>query len=103
MDPTGPSQGTKSRFEYEIAVPRSGKYSLTAQVVTANYDQRLNISVNDADSEMVMQMPYTVGYWQYSKPVMLTLVQGENTLRFWRDQPPQYGLAIKEFTLALAK
>jgi len=35
VDPTGPSQGRKSCFEYKITVPRSGKYSLTARVVTA--------------------------------------------------------------------
>jgi len=102
-DPTGPSQGTKSRFEYKVTVPRSGKYTFTAQVVTANYDQRLNVSVNDADSEIAMEMPFTVGNWQDSKPVTLTLEEGENTLRFWRDQPPQYGMAIKDFTLMPVK
>jgi len=103
VDPTGPSQGTKSRFEYKLIAPRSGKYSLTAQVVTANYDQRLNVSVNDAGSEIAMEMPFTVGNWQASKPVTLTLEEGENTLRFWRNQPPQYGLAIKDFTLTPVK
>jgi len=99
VDPTGPSQGTKSRLEYEISVPKAGKYSLTAQVVTANYDQRINVAANDAESELVMEMPFTVGNWQDSKPVTLTLEEGENTLRFWRDRPPQYGLSIKTFTL----
>ena len=102
-DPTGPSQGTKSRFEHTFTAPRSGKYSLTARVVTANYDQRLNVSVNDADSEVAIEMPFTVGNWQDSKPVTLTLKEGENTLRFWRNQPPQYGLAIKNFTLTPVK
>ena len=74
-----------------------------ARVVTANYDQRLNVSVNDADSEIAMEMPFTAGNWQNSQPVTLTLDEGENTLRFWRNQPPQYGLAIKEFTLTPVK
>ena len=103
VDPTGPSQGTKSHFEYKVTAPRSGMYSLTARVVTANYDQRLNVSVGDADSEHVMEMPFTVGKWQDCKPVTLTLEDGENTLRFWRDRPPQKGLAIKNFTLAPVK
>jgi formylglycine-generating enzyme required for sulfatase activity len=103
VDPTGPSQGTKSRFEYEFTVPQAGKYSLTAQVVTANYDQRLNVTVNDAESEIVMEMPFTVGNWQDSKPVTLTLDEGENTLWFWRNRPPQYGLTIKNFTLTPVK
>ena len=102
-DPTGPSQGTKSRFEYKVTVPRSGNYLLAAQVVTANYNQRLNVSVNDADSEIVMEMPFTVGNWQDSKPITLALKKGENTLKFWRNPPPQYGLAIKDFTLTPTK
>lgn len=103
VDPTGPSQGVKSHFEYTITVPRSGKYRLRAQVVTANSDQRLNVSVGDADSEIVMEMPFTLGNWQESEPVTLTLEKGENTLRFWRNKPPQYGLAIKDFTLTPVK
>jgi len=98
-DPTGPSQGTNSRLEYQVTAPRSGKYSLTARVVTANYDQRVNVSANDAESWIVIEMPFTVGKWRDAEPVTLTLKEGENTLRFWRDQPPQYGLAIKSFTL----
>ncbi|MEZ6057577.1 MAG: SUMF1/EgtB/PvdO family nonheme iron enzyme [Planctomycetaceae bacterium] len=102
-DPAGPSQGTSSRFEYKVNVPHSGKYLLAARVVTANYDQRLNVSANNTASEIVMEMPFTVGSWQDSQPIVLTLKDGENTLRFWRDQPPQYGLTIKEFTLTPVK
>ena len=103
QDPTGPSQGVKSRFEYQVTVPRSGKYALTARVVTNQYDQRLSVSASDADSGIVIEMPFTLGRWQESKPVTLTLEQGENTLRFWRDQPPQYGLAVKSFALKPAQ
>jgi len=99
VDPTGPSQGTKSRFEYKITVPRAGKYTLTAQVVTANYNQRLNVSANDAESEIAIEMPFTVGEWRDFEPVTLTLKKGENALQFSRSKPPQYGLAIKSFAL----
>lgn len=102
-DPTGPSQGSSSRCEYEVTVRRAGKYLLTARVVTANYDQRLNVSANDSDSAPVIEMPFTVGSWQESPPVTLTLKEGANTLRFWRDNPPQYGVAIKHFTLTPVK
>lgn len=102
-DPTGPSQGTKSRFEYKVTAPRAGQYALAARVVTANDNQRLNLAVNEANSETVLEVPFTVGTWQESKPVTVTLKEGENTLRFWRDQPPQYGVAIKDFTLAPVK
>ena len=102
-DPTGPRQGAKSHFEYKINAPQAGQYALAARVVTANDNQRLNIAVNDSKSETVLEVPFTVGSWQDSKPVTVTLKQGENTLRFWRDSPPQYGLAIKSFTLAPVK
>jgi formylglycine-generating enzyme required for sulfatase activity len=103
VDPTGPSQGTKSQFEYQVTVPQSGRYSLTALVVTANYDQRLNVAANDDSAGVAMEMPFTAGQWQESEPVTITLKEGENTLRFWRDQPPQYGMAIKSFTLKPAR
>ncbi|MBM3765729.1 MAG: hypothetical protein FJW32_10085 [Acidobacteria bacterium] len=102
-DPTGPRQGAKSHVEYKVNVPRSAEYSLALKVVTANYDQRINLAVNNASTETVLEMPYTVGTWQDSKPVTVQLKQGENTLRFWRDSPPQYGLAIKEVTLKPTK
>jgi len=102
-DPTGPRQGTKSRFEYTITVPRSGKYSLTARVVTVNYDQQLIVSANGAESEVTMVMPFTCGKWKESEPVTLTLKEGENVLYFSRSNPPQYGLAIKDFTLTPVK
>jgi formylglycine-generating enzyme required for sulfatase activity len=98
-DPTGPNEGTSSRFEYKITVPRSGTYALTAQVVTANYDQRLNVSSDGTESKTVIELPFTAGDWQDSKPVILHLNEGENALQFWRDQPPQYGVAIKQFVL----
>lgn len=98
-DPSGPSQGTNSRFEYEITVPRAGQYALTARVATANYDQQLNVSANDAASGIAMTMPFTTGTWQDSQPVTLTLKEGVNVLRFSRTNPPQYGLAIKSFAL----
>jgi len=97
-DPTGPRQAIKSRFEYKVTASRAGDYSLEAKVVTANYDQTVKVSANDGN-EVAMKMPFTEGVWQTSDTVELTLVKGENTLRFWRDEPPQKGVAIKEFTL----
>jgi formylglycine-generating enzyme required for sulfatase activity len=99
IDPTGPSQGESSRFEYEITVPRGGAYLLTAEVVTANYDQRLNVAVNDGEFPLVITMPFTLGKWQESESLTLVLNEGVNVLRFWRDGPPQQGMAIKSFTL----
>ena len=48
-------------------------------------------------------MPFTLGDWQQSAPVTINLKEGENILRFSRNTPPQYGLAIKDFTLTPVK
>lgn len=103
VDPTGPKQGTNSHFEYEVTVPRAGEYTLVGKVVTANYDQRINVAVNDGEVPEVMAMPYTMGSWGASAPVTLVLKEGANTLRFWRDVPPQYGMSLKEFSLQPAR
>ena len=102
-DPTGPSPGTKSKIEYQLNVPVAGEYQLRALVVTANYDQRLKLNVNSSGEDLEIQMPFTKGSWRESDPVIVSLEAGENTLRFWRDNPPQYGLAIKEFILTPVK
>ncbi len=103
IDPTGPSQGTKSRMEYEFTAPSGGDYALTANVVTSNDDQKLNVAVNDEPTPVTLSLPFTTGDWQDSASITLTLKKGKNVLRIWRDQPPQYGVGIKEYTLSPLK
>jgi formylglycine-generating enzyme required for sulfatase activity len=106
VDPTGPSQGTKSRLKYEVKnVPETGKYFLTARVCTINPKQNLRVSTTeqgDDNKGVILKLPYTVGGWKDSEPVPVQLKKGENTLHFWRDAPPQYGISIKEFVLTKA-
>ncbi|KAG7373851.1 sulfatase-modifying factor [Nitzschia inconspicua] len=101
VDPTGPSQGTKSIFEYKVTVPTSRVYKLEAEVVTANPKQHLKVIVNgDESNEYCLDLPWTNGYWEdATSPCNLPLQAGENTIRFWRDNPPQYGVSVKSFTL----
>merc|ERR1712166_1193223 len=96
-DPTGARQGTHSNCEYQVTLPQSGKYSLVARVVSNSYDQRLNVSVKD--ETVTIDLPFTAGLWQDTSPVTLTFQEGENTLDFLRDTPPQKAIAIKEFIL----
>jgi formylglycine-generating enzyme required for sulfatase activity len=96
-DPTGPMQGEKSQLAYTLNVPKAGKYALTAQVVTANYDQMMVITVNG--EEQTLEMPFTKGAWQDTKPIVVELQKGANTLKFLRRDPPQYGVAVKSFRL----
>lgn len=102
VDPTGPSQGIKSLFEYKINATTAGSYNLTGKVVTVNYQQRLTLSVNGSKDKTTIDMPFTLGEWNQFAPVRIFLKKGENMLRFWRDRPPQYALVIKEFKLTPA-
>ena len=99
VDPTGPSLGIHSSMRYTIDVPQAGTYTLTARVVTSNADQSLQVAANEAATPTPILLPFTLGMWEESKPVTMTLKQGSNTLHFWRDQAPQYGVAVKAFTL----
>lgn len=98
-DPTGPTLGIHSSMEYAVNVPESGTYVLTARVVTSNVEQSMQLAVNGAEGAVTIALPFTIGLWGESEPVKIRLNQGENTLRFWRDQAPQYGVACKVFTL----
>ena len=113
-DPTGPAQfeGGGSRFKYRVTVPEAREYTLSARVVTVNYNQNLNVSANGGASEATLMSPYTAGKWQDTDPVTLTLKKGANTLQFTRRNPDspqpvdgkdtlhfQRGMAIKSFTL----
>jgi len=115
-DPTGPPQfkGGGARFRYRVTVPEAGKYTLSARIVTVNYSQNLQVSVNGGDSEAKVMSPYTAGKWQDTDPVTIALKKGQNTLLFNRSNPSepqphpdgepktlhfQRGIAIKSFTL----
>ena len=90
-------------MEYQVNVAQAGKYTLAATVVTVNYDQRINVSVNDSEETTTVNLPFTNGEWSESDAVTLTLKQGENKLKFFRDAPPQYGVSVKSFSLTPVK
>jgi hypothetical protein len=102
VDPAGPSLGTYSNMEFTIDVPKAGSYTLTAHVVTSNMNQSLQLAINGDPSVTTLKLPFTIGKWGDSEPVTLTLKEGKNTLHFWRNQAPQYGVALKSFTLKSA-
>ena len=102
VDPEGPIQGTMSMFSYQVHVEREGTYNLKAAVVTANRSQRLKLRVNnDESTDAEMELPFTNSSWQRSSPLVLLLKSGENTICFWREKPPQYGISIYNFLLEL--
>jgi formylglycine-generating enzyme required for sulfatase activity len=98
-DPVGWKQPPEYTMNYTVHVTRAGRYVLTMPVVTANYDQFLTIRVNGASVVQMIELPMTLGAWQMSPEAVVELKAGENTLAFLRQDPPQYGVAVKSFTL----
>ncbi|MES2982098.1 MAG: hypothetical protein V4727_07275 [Verrucomicrobiota bacterium] len=84
-----------SPFSFEIDVARAGKYRIDARVVTLR-DVTLQFNVNNAPEPIAFPLPYTIGRWQQTIPVEVTLVQGKNTFKF--SKPPT-SATIKDFTL----
>lgn len=99
VDPIGPLMGIHSSMQYTLDVPKAGTYTLTAEVVTSNVNQTIQLAANGAESATTIELPSTIGTWGQSEPVTLTLKAGKNTLHFWRDQAPQSGMAMKTLTL----
>ncbi|MBM4020315.1 MAG: hypothetical protein FJ288_18680 [Planctomycetes bacterium] len=94
--------GGAEQFEYTFEAPAAGKYALTARVVTTSADQHLLVAANDAKEPADIAAPFTVGMWDRTKPVEVSLVKGRNVLRFSRTEPVK-GLTIKDFTLTPVK
>jgi hypothetical protein len=90
-DPTGPATfaGGGTRFKYTVNAPKAGKYTLSVRMVTVNYNQNLEVSVNGSESKTKIMGPYTGGKWQDTEPVTIVLKKGQNTLLFNRSNPKE--------------
>jgi len=94
--------GGAEEFEYTFEAPAAGKYALIARVVTTSADQHLLVAANGAKEPTDIAVPFTVGMWDKTQPVEVSLVKGRNVLRFSRNEPVK-GLTIKDFTLTPVK
>ncbi|QTN31687.1 hypothetical protein HZ994_04895 [Akkermansiaceae bacterium] len=88
--------------DYEFELPFSGKYLLTAKVATVQTGQQFTFAVNDSKQPVETPVPYTLGMWQQSEPIELSLDKGKNTLHFQLKQGSR-GVTVKEFTLTEVK
>ena len=102
QDPEGPKAGTSSIFKYKFKATTAGVYMLSAQVCTVNYKQQLSFSA-DGSTNHVMELPFTCGEWEFSEPIPVSFKQGENAISFWRENPPQYGIAVSTIRLTFAE
>jgi predicted nucleic acid-binding Zn-ribbon protein len=84
--------------EYVVEVPRAGKYAFYARVVTLQEGQKFLISVNDDKTAMEVPVPYTIGMWQLTLPVQLSLKQGKNLIHLTLKEGSR-GVSMKDFML----
>ena len=90
------AQPQSSAFVYEVTSDDGGSYYLTANHTTWHPNQNLSVSVNDG-AEQDVPVYYTVGWWNETLPIEVTLTKGKNTLSFSRTSVRE--LAFKEFLL----
>jgi len=98
--------GNSQEFEYTFDAPRAGKHALTALLVSPSWGQHLLVRVNGAQKPIDIAVPLTVGMWQWTKPVEVTLAKGRNVLAFSLGSSGgniTRGLTIKEFRLKPVK
>jgi len=79
----------------EVEVLQAGRYALAARIVTVGQEQDIQVSANDKEAVKI-DIPYTRGMWETTKPVEVSLVQGKNKLSF---TGPSRSMALKDFTL----
>ncbi len=91
--------GFKTQYEFEA--PAAGKYKLTAQVATIQGGQIFILSANTAQPTE-SPVPYTLGAWQPTEPIEVTLEKGKNNLNF-ELKTGSRGVTIKDFSLSPAK
>jgi hypothetical protein len=87
---------------YAVEAPQAGKYQLTARVATVQVGQKFLLSANDASRPVEIEVPYTLGMWQQTQPIEVSLTKGKNLLHF-ELKPDSRGVTIKDFTLKSVK
>jgi hypothetical protein len=87
-------------FMCNVEVTRPGTYRVSARVVTVHAPLQVPLKVNDGKDAYAMTIPYTLGKWQQTEPVDVTLVAGKNVLNF---EKPARGFSFKDITLKQVK
>jgi hypothetical protein len=84
-------------FTAQVDIDKPGMYRLTLRVVTIRDNNRLTLSVNDDLSRPFdVFVPYTIGRWESTQPLEVTLLKGKNVLRFGK---PNNGFTLKSIVL----
>jgi len=86
------------KTQYEVSAPSAGKYQLVARVATVQTGQKFIISANDGSQPVEIDVPYTLGMWEYTQPVEVNLTEGANTIHL-ELKPGSRGVTVKDLLL----
>jgi hypothetical protein len=70
--------------------------------VTVQAEHQMQVQANDAKEAADIAVPYTMGRWQQTAPVTVSLVKGKNTLRVALKDGSR-GVAIRDLILTPVK
>lgn len=113
--PTGPSIAMKGipggmqlhctggyKSEYEIEVPESGRYAFSASLATVQMGQKLMVAANEPTNPIEVEVPYTIGKWEQTRPVEIVLVKGKNII-FVALTEGSRGVSVRKLALTPVK
>lgn len=84
-------------LKYYVEVPQAGKYEFTAHVVTVARQQNMLMRLNRR-TLLDIDLPFSLGMWEDTKPVTIDLREGRNTLML-TCKTPNRGVTLKHFKL----
>ena len=84
-------------LKYSVEVPSAGKYEMTMNVCTVSQEDPVIARLNRRTIINTI-LPYTKGAWQRTKPEILELREGRNTIQF-TYRAPNRGVSFKDFQL----
>lgn len=84
-------------LKYSVEVPSAGKYEMTMNVCTVSQEDPVIARLNRRTIINTI-LPYTKGAWQRTKPEIVELREGRNTIQF-TYRAPNRGVSFKDFQL----
>ena len=82
-------------LRYTVEAPKAGKYEVSMQVCTVSPEGLETTYRINRRTLVDAALPYTKGYWQQSKPEVIELKEGRNSIMVTL-RAPNRGLSIKE-------
>lgn len=82
---------------YTLDLPKAGKYAFAAKIVSVTIDRTFLIRANRRNLYEI-EIPFSMGDWVETEPVVMDLEAGKNRLQF-TCKSPNKGLTVRDFTL----